>query len=787
MKVRMILAVCLGFLFSALALATDSRAVFQHDIPQGIIQGENARFELMISERRTETFDVRMFYRELGGDKFISKRMKNDGYMFYAELNTTKFHTGNVEYYFAYEGALGEIGTLPGSDPEMNPFIMHISPERDAGMQAANGVEIIVLSPDPGELIAADEIMVSASILASESDIDFSRTALLIDGVNVTSLSSLEDGLLTFAPEQIRQGIHNIELKVYDNGGSLLDNKEWSFRTKGSLSGAGNSSVHGSFFVEDRSQNVGQRSDNYVRGGGYMNGKYNDLDYGLRLVVSSEEASDRQPVNRYAGHLKYNFDERNNVYLYGGDFSPYYNSLAFRDKRVRGVQAGLAYGIFTLDAVFGQTNRGVEGFLSTDSILTSGTYAENVMAIRPGFRFGESVHWNLNFVKSTEDENSITFGGNTREAVSVGTDLSMNFDKKRILVDASVQASINNSNAAGKEIEFADLVSLDSSLADNSQAENLFDLLKSSGLIAVTNGLNPLPSYGIQVDARFRYFKNNLKFSFSHIQKDFASPGNPYLLKDVSGFYAGDNIRLFDNQVYLNLYFKSFNYNMSEDETGTDNVEFGSSLSYYPAKNLPAITIGFANISRQNSVDAAKADTIPSLFVEDNSTQRLSLSSSYRFDVSGVRNVVSLTAFRYQRDEPVNKESQNDFSQYGIGIRNMYSFPMVSKISYSQSTTNFGSTIKSTTEISKIALGLEYMLNKVMGNDQLKPFLNVTLQTVDAGLVGSKISTSRNNYSAGLAYRNQDAGVFSLRFDQITYSTLDYNDSVLNARYEYHF
>ena len=104
----------------------------------------------------------------------------------------------------------------------------------------------------------------------------------------------------------------------------------------------------------------------------------------------------------------YKFSERNNIYVKGGDFTPYYNPLAFQNKRVRGVDAGLAYGFFTFDFVYGQLYRGVEGTFATseintftqdpanpgvpvdttiiDTIQGLGKYEENIMAFRPGFR-----------------------------------------------------------------------------------------------------------------------------------------------------------------------------------------------------------------------------------------------------------------------------------------------------------------------------------------------------------------------------------------------------------------
>jgi len=48
--------------------------------------------------------------------------------------------------------------------------------------------------------------------------------------------------------------------------------------------------------------------------------------------------------------------------------------------------------------------------------------------------------------------------------------------------------------------------------------------------------------------------------------------------------------------------------------------------------------------------------------------------------------------------------------------------------------------------------------------------------------------TTRNNYSMGLSYRDSKLGILSIRYDHIIYGTsVDYNDSIFNAKYQYNF
>ena len=789
---------------TAAALANGGQ--FFHTTPQGIVRGEVVTLEVMMTGSNARLYDMHVFYRPLGATDYKYLSMERQGLLYTADINTNEITSGQMEYYFGYEGELGEVGSMPEVTPEINPYTMQVAPNQSA-VQQTSGVELVVLSPQQDEVVAYTELVIAASVLGGEGVTDLSNFKLLIDGTDVTNLAEFSDGILTFAPRQIRGGYHNIELMVYDATNNLLNKQEWSFRASGGSQTPETSGTNyrGSAFLENRYLNIGQRSQNFFRGGVMVNGSVNALDYRARLILSSEEADNRQPVNRYAAQLVYKFSERNNIYINGGDFTPYYNPIAFMNKRIRGVQTGLAFGFFTFDFLYGQTNRGIEGSFSVDSLITgapdnpvvldtllrAGTYKETVMAFRPGFRFGESVKWNLNLINSREDEGSIRYGGNVRESIVAGTDLNMNFDNRRIIVDASVQASINNNNAGLPEVSFDSLAKIDEDLASNDALRKYWDFLEGLGMISMTPGLNPYPSLAMRFETVLRYFGNNLSVRYTNIERNFASPGNPYLLRDMAGIYISDNFRLINNQLFTNLFFRSYSTNRSQTVQKTSNTEFGATISYFPQQNLPSLTLGYTSIDRSN--DVTMADTAlferPEFYMEDNQTQSIMVSTSYNFDVSAVKNTVSLNFSKYMRDEALElrQENQSDFNIFGVGLLSKFRFPLITRINYSQSETLFGKENQSVTNISRLFLGLEYRLRGLAAGDLLKPFVNFTLQNIQfTGTPDAK----RNNFTLGLQYKNPVMGVLSVRYDLITFGgdvAPDYNDSVLNAKYQYNF
>ena len=773
--------------------AFSSEMLFHHSPPQSVVRGENAVIEIMPASGAGGLYDMYLFYRPFGESEYKMMPMERDGMLYTVSLNTMDFTTGMIEYYFGYEGALGAVGTVPSQSPELQPFKLHIAPARVAEQQSQ--IDIVILSPQPDEAVSNDELIIAASVIGLEADFDFSNTTLLIDGTNVTSMIQFDEGIFTFAPNTIREGVHNIELNVLDAGKNMVGKKEWSFRaTGGSLQGLQGNKFGGSFFVENRNQSTGVRDDNFLRTGFQANGRVDALDWRARIIYSSEEDKSKQPVNRYSLQGRWNFSDRNNIYLRLGDFTPNYSTLTFQNKRVRGVQAGLAYGVFTLDFLTGQLNRGVDGVVTKDSVgnitsISGFTYEESVIAFRPGFRFGDYAHWYLNMLNTKEEGTSEVKSG-VKESLVFGTDLNMNFDKRRILVDASVQASINNTDAASPEVDF-DSVAQKYDLEDNRDAERAWNFLEGTGFFSMTQGLNPFPSWGMRFQTQLRYFDNNFVIRYTNIDRDFATRGNPYLVHDVAGIYIADNFRLISNQVFVNLFYKNFTNNKSEEDSKTKNSEFGAAISYFPVENIPSLTVSFSNIGRSNNV--TESDSGVAAIPEDNTTQLLTVSTSYNIDFGKIGNTLLLNFSNYNRDEaaPGRENNDNSFNVFGIGLKSKFNFPLTTRLNFSTEeseikfTDSVSDTVFATTNsIQRFSVGAEYLFRDVFGNGNLKPFFNLVFQTSKIKETDTEIK--RNNYTLGLMYRSSEYGIFSLRYDVISYEKFD-SDSILNAKYQYNF
>lgn len=756
--------------------------MFLHNSIQSVVIGEKAHIEFNLVSFDQDVYEARLFYREKGEMDYQSVVMRQEGYNLSTDINTQKLQPGRVEYYLAMQSYSGEVYFYPAVEPEQNPFNFELIAGESGGYNQA-GAEILILSPEPADVVPQDELLIAVSVPDENLDIDAARTRFLIDGVNVSQLLERDGDLYMLVPRRMRTGNHNVEFKIFDSSGNLLGKKEWSFRVSSSIATEAAFSSRTNIYFDNRFQDIARVQDNYIRAGVNFEGSYKDLDIGLRLQYNSTPGYSAQNATRYSALMAYNFSSRTRMYLKGGDFSGNYDPLTFWNRRVLGFSGGLKSAWFDLDVSMGTTASAVEGqatITGGDTTITRyGTFKETFLSVRPVFNFGRYVSWGLNLINGKEDPGSIVYGANPRESLVMGTSLSLNLDNNRIRVKSSMQASIANKNARGK----VDFDTLAKQYDLPASARSMADLLESSGLLTLSQGLAPIPSLAMQVDAYFSYFNHLLRLSYKSIDADYTTPGNPYLLKGLRGFYASDNVRLINNQVFLNLYFNSYTDNLSQKDAETANQDFGATLSYFPNSNLPSLTLSFGNQNRSNSADTTNS----ALYPEDNTTQRIGVSSSYSFETGALGNTATLSFSNFVRDDKISLNNRSSFNVISLGLRNSYPFPLVTRFGYSQTKSEFGAGSTATIQnITRFDGGVEYQFKGVARSMDIKPFANVIFQQISGGVQ----DYNRLNYSAGIYARSEKMGALSLRLDYIDYSDLagvDWKDTIVNARYDLTF
>ena len=263
---RTVLFFTLFALIISASFASANTYSFEHEIPTGVIKGEKARIEGMAIDTDHTFYDMSVFYRELGDENYKQLPMKQEGTVYSANINTSSTTTGQIEYYIAYEGGLGRTGSLPEIRPQLNPYVLRVAPAKST-KQAAN-FEIVILSPLPEDILAENEVLVAASFLGGETEIDYSLSKLFIDEDDVTPAAQFGDGIVTYVPNRMMLGRHIIELQLVDNSGELLMTEEWAFRVIKSEVGIPGLNITGTLTMDNRNQRVSNSNDNFFRGGG---------------------------------------------------------------------------------------------------------------------------------------------------------------------------------------------------------------------------------------------------------------------------------------------------------------------------------------------------------------------------------------------------------------------------------------------------------------------------------------------------------------------------------------
>jgi hypothetical protein len=786
-----ILLILLSMAFSY--AASYSTKQLHHDMPPPVIMGETLTLEVNHLSASTPVYNAVLYYKMSGESDFHSLKMSRNGYLFLSEIKRELLKPGNVQYYFAFQGTNGQPFYLPNIEAGENPLFLPVLPAKDNEEHAEkNLAELLLLSPEDGETVSAEEFLIALSLFSEEENLANYNFTLLIDGVDVSRLVNRDENIFTFTPGTIRGGIHNAEFKVLNKSGTTLAKKVFTFKVTETFQKREGMRTRTSLFLDNRYQEIAETSQNYFRGGLRFDGEYSDFHFSTRFTVNSEEDDARQPLNYYGVNLSYHFSENARLYVKGGDFSTDYDPVTMWGKRLRGVGAGINLKYFDFDFSYGMSYRAIEGTLnapatgSTDADISNGTFHRQFMSFRPVFKFGSHVKWGLNLLNSKDDKNSIEYGGDPKESLTAGTTLDMNFDQKRIIIKGSFQASVKNDDAS-VEVEFDTLAAkFELEGTEKELGEMAADFLESTGLLTISSGLTPIPSLAMRFETSLRYFNHNLNITYKRIDAAYETPGNPYLQKDINGFFINDNASFFENQIYLNLFYKSFDTGISAEKTKTANTQFGGSLSYYPLKRLPSLTLSYNSYSRKN--DLGQEDST-NFIVEDNNTQRFGISSTYDLELGSVDHTLSFNFSKNFRDDAIYDQNQSDFSLYTVGLRTRYGIPLSTQINYSQSASLFGADeLESKTDIQKIYFKADYRIRKVINNGDIKPFVSVNFQKIENNGATSAIDYNRLNYTAGIYMNMSKIGNFSLRFDYIDLGeSANWTDKILYARYDINF
>jgi hypothetical protein len=157
--------------------------------------------------------------------------------------------------------------------------------------------------------------------------------------------------------------------------------------------------------------------------------------------------------------------------------------------------------------------------------------------------------------------------------------------------------------------------------------------------------------------------------------------GQSFLQTDLRGFKLVDRARLIDNQLFLTLGYERLQDNLDGTKAATtvfSNMNIAT--TYFPRRDFPTLTVGFARFSNDNGLAATGPDSLMSI---KDGTNRLYLQSSYDFR-KWAQHTATLNLSASQRsDETIREYDVKNFtveagltSQFGIPLRTMVSIAL---------------------------------------------------------------------------------------------------------------
>jgi hypothetical protein len=665
-----------------------------------------------VALQQGETIEkVFLAYRAFGSGDYDRLEMDLVGNTASATIPAQEVLPPFVEYYLVLLNRNGLLESYPLSEG-LDPF--EIPPGKTLQIRVSGEAEadaqIVFLSPDPWARIAADDLLISVSLLRADTVVVKRATQILLDGVDISEGAMISDDILVVAPENsgitLHPGTHRLTVRLFNRDGGHHHSASITF----TISGSGVSLVeptdqwryNTSIQIESRHEDIGSVGMWYNRGNIMVSGFTGMWRINGSTFLTSDERPDRQAQNRYFVGVE------SPLFRVGfGDAYPSFPNLVLSGKRVRGLVSALRLDWFNLDLALGKTTRSIEGSLiqvigmdslaqeqqrdpnsayapindSTWGKYTYGTFSRDLFAIRPSFGSGEYWQFGLTWLKSKDETGSIKYGTRPQENFVLGTDFVARFDEKRLELSGQGAFSAFNSDISSGNFTDAHIDSVYENEA--AKIKHARDILEN--VITVNDNLRPLrlgtlATAAFDVALSLNYFDNTLKLIYLFRGSDYNSFGQTFLRKDIRGINITDRVRLVQNRVLATAGVEFLKDNTAKSKIATTSfANLNFAVSYFPGVEYPNTTVGFTHYTSKNYLDR------DSPYAIDDATNRFFVQSTYDFGLSG-RHTASFNLSTSNRDDNSLRQYNVDNVTLAFGLNTKYSVPLQTNIDISINT-----------------------------------------------------------------------------------------------------
>ncbi len=404
-----------------------------HIPPREAIEGNSLDLEAIYTGELDEILDAKILYRLAGQVGFLEEMMGVGEFKLTGILPGEVVGAPGLEYVIVVSLKNGGLVSFPAnSDPLSNPqYVAVAAPElEDAPLNIGeNFGELVILTPDPGTVIPYGEPMIVAVSLFNLENVDVNSVRVFFNNVDVTAYSLVTTDLITYKPNLLSAGKHNIFIEVSNIYGVRLSSTSWSFDVRSAAQKIFEMDINGNLNINHRQDLiniVGTQIDTLAGDSTVTTSTYtpnfqavNRADFSTNINfdwakvklyanITSKESETLQAQNRYGlkvrtSWLKYAF----------GDDTAMMNRLALWGKRVRGHNLDLRFKWVNLHVVSGQTARAITGIAAFDSTSSEWnrsrySFERGLFAIRPSFGAGKIFQMGMFYVHVRDSVNSVS-------------------------------------------------------------------------------------------------------------------------------------------------------------------------------------------------------------------------------------------------------------------------------------------------------------------------------------------------------------------------------------------
>ncbi|MBL7095348.1 hypothetical protein ISS22_15395 [candidate division KSB1 bacterium] len=722
------------FILGVVSFCSLTNLIAESSSPPGVIhfpvrssrQGQSIYLEAKVEEKPMQQVQyVRIYFRTKGLTNFRYVEMDEQLDNYSGDIPASAVTTPGIEYFILALFTDRSMATSPPSNPYYNPHEISVTPASDTPVDAApaesqkqltsaSGADLqtIILSPEPGESVAKDDVVIAVSFLGETEKIDIKTIKLLLDGKNYTSAAEISENMLTYVPQSLTRGSHRVKIEITDLQGNRFQDLDWRFSIVSERAAERIARkklpFSGNVYAEFRNEKFADSTYSVTNLGGRINGKFGPLKYNGRVFITSREDPKFQPRNRM-------FFEVGTSWIGAkfGDCNPTFNDLMLWGRRVRGFEAYIKLGFINVEFVTGKTNRKMEGIpytldpanpvppnyihpvtgqsvTSMTGIYRTGTYDQTLMAIRPSFGSGKNFQFGLNLVKVKDDAESIENGTKPKDNIVIGPDFLLAFDNHRIEIKASAAFSLLADDISTGAISTEDFESMGMDVPLNPADYEDYFVINTSLVPLDPTGLTSLAYQG---SFKFNYFNNFINVVYKSIGSAYQALANNYVRKDIKGFSFYDRIRMYRNQVYLNVGLEKYLEEISTEDDGEDATApndykaLSIGVSLFPqARYWPRLNVNWKSYDRNNGLD-----TLITLSAVKYQNSDISLQLGYDITLFGLDHTFNISHITNDRADGFNRTHANFANSIQMySLKTDYQIPLTTTISYAMNNNDAG-------------------------------------------------------------------------------------------------